>query len=103
MKDDIYLSACNLWADSFQSSNISVASAWYVTEVILRYFGISAENASFGGSAFGGKTLAAIESGLLSCDTAAAAKVAIEREKVKLHSEVKKLADSNYLARLYAA
>lgn len=100
---DVYLSLCNLWADSFQSSNIGVASAWYGAEVALRYFGIAAENVSFGDSKFGGKSLAALESGLLSCDTAAAAKVAIEREKMKLHGEVKKLVDRNYLARLYAA
>jgi len=79
-----------------------VASGWYGAEVALRYFGIAAENANFGGG-FGGKTLAAIESGLLSCDTAAAAKVAIEREKLKLHGSVKKLTDKSYLAQVYAS
>ena len=102
LKDDHYLAACNFWADSFQSSNAMVASGWYGAEVALRYFGIAAENANFGGG-FGGKTLAAIESGLLSCDTAAAAKVAIEREKLKLHGSVKKLTDKSYLAQVYAS
>ena len=99
---DVYLSLCNFWTDSFQSSNVVVASSWLGTEMVLRYFGIAAENVQFAGC-FGGKTLAAIESGLLSCDTAAAAKTAIEREKLKLHSEVRKLVDRNYLARLYVA
>ena len=103
LKDDHYLAACNFWADSFQSSNAMVAGGWYGAEVALRYFGIAAENVSFGNSKFGGKTLAAIESGLLSCDTAAAAKVAIEREKLKLHDKVRQLTDRNYLAQLYAA
>ncbi len=99
---DVYLSLCNFWADSFQSSNVMVASSWYGAEVVLRYFGIAAENVQFAGC-FGGKTLAAIESGLLSCDTAAAARVAIEREKLKLHEKVRQLTDRTYLTRLYSA
>ena len=79
-----------------------VAAGWYGAEVALRYFGIAAENVSFGDSKFGGKTLAAVESGLLSCDTAAAAKTAIEREKIKLHREVKTLTDKTYLDQLYS-
>ena len=99
---DAYLAACNFWADSFQSSNVKVALSWYGAEVGLRYFGIAAENLKFSGC-FGGKTLAAIESGLLSCDTAAAAKVAIEKEKKNLHNEVRKLTDKFYLSKLYAS
>lgn len=102
LKDDVYLAACNFWADSFQSSNALVAAGWYGAEVVLRYFGIAAEQADFGGG-FGGKTLAAVESGLLSCDTAAAAKTAIEREKFKLHSEVRKLTSKQHLNELYTS
>ena len=99
---DFYLANTDFLEDSFQSSNVMVASSWYGAEVVLRYLGIAAENAQIGGC-FGGKTLAAVESGLLSCDTAVAAKVAIEREKLKLHSEVRKLTDRGYLMSLYAA
>lgn len=100
LKDDSYLALCNFWADSFQSSNVLVAGGWYSAEIVLRYFGVAAEQADFGGG-FGGKTLAAIESGLLSCDSAAVAKIAIEREKFKLHSTVRKLTSKEHLDKLY--
>lgn len=85
--DDLYLAACNLMRDKFQSSNILVAGAWYGGELGLRSVGIAAENVSFE-SGFGGNTLAAVESGALSCDTAAAAGLAILMEKRELRKEI---------------
>ena len=102
LKDDIYLGSCNFWMNSFQSSNAIVAGSWYSAELVLRYFGIAAEKVDFGGG-FGGKTLAAVESGLLSADTAVAAKMAIEREKLKLHRDVAQLTNNQYLNKLYTS
>ncbi|MBI2079723.1 hypothetical protein HYT84_03090 [Candidatus Micrarchaeota archaeon] len=73
--------------DRFQSSNVMVAGAWYGAELGLRNAGFAAENVSFG-DGFGGNTLAAVESGALSCDTAAAAGLAIGLEKRALRKEL---------------
>ena len=102
LRDDFYLAGCNFWADKFQSSNVIIVGSGLALEIGLRYLGVAAEEINFSGC-FGGRSLAAIESGLLSCDTAAAAKVAIERGKKQLHADVRKLTDKAYLAQLYAA
>ncbi|MBI2135392.1 hypothetical protein HYU09_05355 [Candidatus Woesearchaeota archaeon] len=100
IKDDVYLASCNFWANKFQSSNSVVAFGWYGIDVVLRSYGIAAEQFDFGGG-FGGKAAASVESGLLSMDTAAAAKVAIEREKLTLHKEVNQLTGKSHLQALY--
>jgi hypothetical protein len=100
LKEDLYLAACNFWADSFQSSNAQVAATWYGTEQVLRYHGLAAESVDFG-VGFGGKTLAAVESGLLSCDTAGAAYLAVHKESKRLKREIEHLTSNQHLAQLY--
>jgi hypothetical protein len=99
-KEDLRVASCMFWADSFQRTNMEVASLWYVTEALLRSHSIAAENTSFNG--FGGKTLAAVESGLLSCDTVVAAGLAIAIETKKLEKSVRQLTTKKYLDSLYA-
>ena len=89
--------------DKFQSSNAVVAASWYSTEQILRNYEIAAENVSFGGSNFGGKTLASLESGLLSCDTPVAAWIAMIRLKAQLAAKIKELTSITYLDEFYVS
>ncbi|MBS3067944.1 hypothetical protein J4450_04535 [Candidatus Micrarchaeota archaeon] len=102
-KDDFYLALCNFMMDKFQSSNAVVAASWYSTEQILRNYEIAAENVSFGGSNFGGKTLASLESGLLSCDTPVAAWIAMIRLKAQLAAKIKELTSITYLDEFYVS
>lgn len=98
---NLHTALFTFWADSFQSSNMLVASSWYGAEQILRQQGIAAEQVNFGSGDFGGRTLAALESGLLSCDTAAAARLAIAREEKKMEKEVRLMTSRAYLQHLY--
>ncbi len=96
----LYQAAGTFWADRFQSSNALVAGLWYGIEQVLRNNGIAAEHANLG-NGFGGKTLAALESGMLSMDTAVAARLAIAREEKKREKEIRKLTSPEYLHELY--
>lgn len=81
------------WQDKFQSSNALVAGVWYISEHVLRGFGVVPEKLSNLG--------AAVESGLLSCDTAVAAKAAQVRYSSALRQRLEEITSDAYMRRLY--